>query len=54
MRALPDGDEDLLDSAVLMEPAEWVAEWIGGNFERVMESEPTEAVKDTINSSDML
>ena len=51
---LPDGDEDLLDSAVLMEPAEWVAEWIGGNFERVMESEPTEAVKDTINSSDML
>ena len=23
--ALPDGDEDLLDSAVLMEPAEWVA-----------------------------
>jgi hypothetical protein len=52
--ALPDGDEDLLDSAVLMEPAEWVAEWIGGNFERVMESEPTEAVKDTINSSDML
>lgn len=52
--ALPDSNEDLLDSAVLMEPVEWVAEWIGANFERVMESEPTEAVKDTIDSSDML
>lgn len=51
---LPDSNEDLLDSAVLMEPVEWVAEWIGANFERVMESEPTEAVKDTIDSSDML
>jgi membrane protein required for colicin V production len=51
---LPDSNEDLLDSAVLMEPVEWVAEWIGANFERVMESEPTEAMKDTIDSSDML
>ena len=51
---LPDSNEDLLDSAVLMKPVEWVAEWIGANFERVMESEPTEAVKDTIDSSDML
>ena len=51
---LPDGNEDLLDSAVLMEPVEWVAEWIGANFDRVLESEPTEAVKDTIDSSEML
>jgi membrane protein required for colicin V production len=52
--ALPDSDEDLLDTAVLMEPVEWVAEWIGANFDRVLESEPTEAVKDTIDSSEML
>jgi membrane protein required for colicin V production len=51
---LPDSDEDLLDSAVLMEPVDMVAEWIGANFERVIESEPTEAVKDTIDSSEML
>ena len=51
---LPDGEEDLLDSAVLMDPVNWVAEWIGANFERVLESEPTEAVKDTIDSSEML
>ena len=52
--ALPDDKEDLLDAAVLMEPVNWVADWIGANFERVVESEPTEAVKDTIDSSDML
>ena len=52
--ALPDSNQGLLDSAVLMEPVEWVAEWIGANFERVLESEPTEAVKDTINSSELL
>ena len=52
--ALPDSNEGLLDSAVLMEPVEWVAEWIGANFDRVLESEPTQAVKDTIDSSGML
>ena len=52
--ALPDSNEDLLDSAVLMEPVELVAEWIGANFDRVLESEPTEAVRDTIDSSEML
>jgi membrane protein required for colicin V production len=52
--ALPDDKEDLLDSAVLMDSVNWVAEWIGANFERVVESAPTEAVKDTIDSSDML
>ena len=52
--ALPDSDEDLLDAAVLMEPVEWVAEWIGANFDRVLASDPTEAVKDTIDSSEML
>ena len=52
--ALPDSNEGLLDSAVLMEPVEWVAEWIGTNFDRVLESEPTQAVKDTIDSSEML
>ena len=52
--ALPDSDEDLLDAAVLMGPVDWVAEWIGANFDRVLESEPTEAVKDTIDSSEML
>ena len=51
---LPDGEEDLLDSAVLMDPVNWVAEWIGANFERVLEADPTEAVKDTIGSSEML
>ena len=51
---LPDSEEDLLDSAVLMDPVNWVAEWIGANFERVLEAEPTEAVKDTIDSSEML
>ena len=52
--ALPDSDEDLLDAAVLMEPVEWVAEWIGENFNWVLASEPTEAVKETIDSSEML
>ena len=52
--ALPDSNEGLLDSAVLMEPVEWVAKWIGANFDRVLESEPTEAVRDTIDSSEML
>ena len=52
--ALPDSDEDLLDEAVMMEPVELVAEWIGANFDRVLASEPTEAVQDTIDSSDML
>ena len=52
--ALPDSNEDLLDAAVLMEPVEWVAEWIGANFDRGLESEPTEAVMDTIDSSEML
>ena len=52
--ALPDSNEGLLDSAVMMEPVEWVAEWIGANFDRVLESEPTEAVRDTIDSSEML
>ena len=51
---LPDSEEDLLDSAVLMDPVNWVAEWIGANFERVLEAEPTEAVKDTIDSRDAL
>ena len=51
---LPNGEEDLLDSAVLMDPVNWVADWIGTNFERVLESEPSEAVKDTIDSSEML
>jgi hypothetical protein len=37
-----------------MEPVEWVAEGIGANFDRVLESEPTEAVKDTIDLSEML
>ncbi len=52
--ALPDSDEDLLDAAVLMESVGWVAEGIGANFDRVLESEPAEAVKDTIDSSEML
>ena len=52
--ALPDSDEDLLDSAALMEPVEWVAEWIGANFDRVLDSEPTEAMKDTIDAGEML
>ena len=51
---LPDANEDLLNTAVLMEPVNMVAEWIGANFDRVMEAEPTEAVKDTIDSSKML
>ena len=51
---LPDANEDLLNSAVLMEPVDMVAEWIGANFDRVLEAEPTEAVKDTIDSSEML
>ncbi len=51
---LPDDEEDLLNAAVLMDPVNWVAEWIGTNFERVLESEPSEAVKDTIDSSEML
>jgi len=37
-----------------MEPVEWVAEWIGANFERVVESQPTEAVKERIDSAEML
>ena len=51
---LPDGEEDLLESAVLMDPVNWVAEWIGTNFERVLESEPSEAVRDTMDSGGML
>ena len=52
--ALPDSNEDLLDAAVLMEPVEWVAERIGANFDRVLASQPTGAMKDTIDSSEML
>ena len=52
--ALPDSDEDLLDAAVLKEPVEWVAKWIGANFDRILASEPIEAAKDTIDSSEML
>ena len=48
---LPDEYEGLLDSAVLMQPTEWVVEWIGANFEWVSESESTEVVTDTIDSS---
>ena len=51
---LPDDKEALLNSAVLMEPVEWVAEWIGANFERVVESQPTEAVKERIDAAEML
>ena len=35
---LPDSEEDLLDSAVLMDPVNRDAEWIGANFERVLEA----------------
>jgi uncharacterized membrane protein required for colicin V production len=52
--ALPDTDEDLLDSAVLMPPVNWVAEWVGANFDQVMEAQPAETVKETIESTEML
>ena len=52
--ALPDTDEDLLDSAVLMPPVDWVAEWVGANFDEVMQAQPAEAVKETIESTEML
>jgi hypothetical protein len=37
-----------------MDPVDWVAEWVGANFERVLEAEPTEAVKETLDSTEML
>ena len=52
--ALPDTDEDLLDSAVLMSPVNWVAEWVGANFDQVIEAQPAETVKETIESTEML
>ena len=52
--ALPDTDEDLLDSAVLMPPVDWVADWVGANFDEVMQAQPAEAVKETIESTEML
>ena len=52
--ALPDSDEDLLDDAVLMESVEWLAEWIGANFQYVIEAKPAEAVKESLDSTEML
>jgi len=39
---------------VLMDTVDWVAEWVGANFERVLEAEPTEAMKETLDSTEML
>ena len=51
---LPSDNQQWLETAVLMEPVEVVAEWIGANFDRVIDSEPTEAVKDGIDATEML
>ena len=51
---LPSDNQQWLKTAVLMEPVEVVAEWIGANFDRVIDSEPTEAVKDGIDATEML
>jgi len=55
LRAIvPDDQQSLINNAVLMGPVDWVAEWVGANFERVLEAEPTDAVKETLDSTEML
>ena len=55
LRAIvPKEEQGLINQAVLMDPVDWVAEWVGANFERVLEAEPTEAVKETLDSTEML
>jgi membrane protein required for colicin V production len=51
---LPPDNQQWLETAVLMEPVQIVADWIGANFERVRDAEPTEAVKESIDVTDML
>jgi membrane protein required for colicin V production len=51
---VPKEEQGLINQAVLMDPVDWVAEWVGANFERVLEAEPTEAVKETLDSTEML
>jgi membrane protein required for colicin V production len=55
LRAIvPVQEQGLINDAVLMNPVDWVAEWLGANFERVLEAEPTEAVKETLDATEML
>ena len=55
LRAIvPDQEQALINDAVLMSPVDWVAEWMGANFERVLGAEPTEAVKETLDATEML
>lgn len=55
LRAIvPDEEQGLIHDAVLMDPVDWVAEWVGANFERVLEADPTEAVRETLDSTEML
>ena len=55
LRAIvPNKEQSLVNDSVLMDPVDWVAEWVGANFERVLEAEPTEAVRDTLDSTEML
>jgi len=51
---VPRGEQGLIDQAVLMKPVDLVAEWVGANFERVLEAEPAEAVKESLDSTEML
>jgi hypothetical protein len=37
-----------------MPPVDWVAEWVGANFDQVIQAQPAEAVKETIESTEML
>jgi hypothetical protein len=37
-----------------MPPVNWVAEWVGANFDQLMEAQPAETVKETIESTEML
>jgi len=55
LRAIvPDDQQSLINNAELMGPVDWVAEWVGANFERVLEAEPPDAVKETLDSTEML
>ena len=52
--AIPDSEQGLLDNAILLNNIEWIVDWIEANFDQILDSEPTELVKENLDSIDML
>ena len=52
-QAIPDPEEGLLNNAILLSNIEWMVDWIEANFDQILDAEPTEAVKQKLNSVGM-